>query len=619
MKITLPNNIKNLLKIIILLSLAALVFVLYFRPIELDDAWWHLAVGRWIIQNHTFPHVDPLSFTEQPTPWIIAQWLGSVIFYLVHSLSGIIGLKIFRIFVFFISFSIFITYVRRKIPFPYLVLLLFILIQGISTRCLLRPLIFNFIFIQLFLILLLNYEKNLKISRLFLIVLLGVLWSNIHLGAFVYGTLLISIFLFSFMIKYGNFLFESKKIAYSQTHIAPIKNLFLTLIFFWLCMAINPYGIDAFIYPWKTFFISSFLQINKAFSTIVEALPPDFLNPGFRWIYNLIILGILTTVLARKKDITQTILLIFSTFSLLISMRGHEFGVIVFVYSLALMYPQPITQGIKKYIYYAFIAYKNFLCILLLIYIPIFIIFGIRPCFEDQKIRKKINFQECALNIPLSTVDLLKRYSIYGRAYTTDSLGSYLLWSLYPDVKPFVDGRQITPHRFFEEFIPTLNDPENKWEQLDKKYDFQIILLDLAHITYLPFAKYLTENTSWQLVFIEGNDVLFVKKSMFELPKVLEEYQKSLREKKLTAEEKDIFKKMSDDSQKPFRAPIEPCQIKGIDEAITLNDLGFPEAAIEKILNAQIHCKDACIVPQIANIFYRNLNKETSKETPSIK
>jgi hypothetical protein len=52
------------------------------------DTHWHIAVGRWIIENGQWPRTDPFSHTVAGEPWIARDWLSQVIMYTAFSIAG---------------------------------------------------------------------------------------------------------------------------------------------------------------------------------------------------------------------------------------------------------------------------------------------------------------------------------------------------------------------------------------------------------------------------------------------------------------------------------------------------------------------------------------------------
>src|SRR6266480_3801328 len=45
-----------------------------------SDLWFHLAIGRWIIEHKSLPLVDAWSFTRNGKPWLQHEWLTDLLF-----------------------------------------------------------------------------------------------------------------------------------------------------------------------------------------------------------------------------------------------------------------------------------------------------------------------------------------------------------------------------------------------------------------------------------------------------------------------------------------------------------------------------------------------------------
>jgi hypothetical protein len=46
------------------------------------DLWWHLATGRWIVENGAIPFQDSWSYTAGDARWVVDAWLSDLIFHL---------------------------------------------------------------------------------------------------------------------------------------------------------------------------------------------------------------------------------------------------------------------------------------------------------------------------------------------------------------------------------------------------------------------------------------------------------------------------------------------------------------------------------------------------------
>lgn len=65
--------------------------------VKTDDAFWHMATGRWIVEHRTLPTVDPFTYTMTGKPWHLVNGLADVILYLAYWVgaeSGLVAIKV---------------------------------------------------------------------------------------------------------------------------------------------------------------------------------------------------------------------------------------------------------------------------------------------------------------------------------------------------------------------------------------------------------------------------------------------------------------------------------------------------------------------------------------------
>ena len=264
------------LKLSSLLLFFLALFLSFFRYIEFSDSWWHLAAGRWIVEHHNVPHVDPFVPSGQ-SPWLLTSWLGDIILYLVYQCDGILGLKLFRAFWFVGVLAVFLFYAYRKIPLPGVFILLFLLQCGFSRRCLLRPDIFNFLFIQISLICLLSYYNNSNRRSLGILLIVGIFWLNLHLGGFVYGNALIGFFLLAAIIT-------------KSFH--KVRDLSIVCILYVFFLSFNPYGLEGAIHPFKIFLAPDYIHFYKFHQLIEEDQFPSYIyQASGLWAWGFFALG----------------------------------------------------------------------------------------------------------------------------------------------------------------------------------------------------------------------------------------------------------------------------------------------------------------------------------------
>lgn len=80
-----------------LVPLAALVAPLFVRFIRSADFWWHLATGRWMVENGAIPRTDPFSFTAAGQPWHYVSWPAEWLLFRVWDIGGAGGIVALRV------------------------------------------------------------------------------------------------------------------------------------------------------------------------------------------------------------------------------------------------------------------------------------------------------------------------------------------------------------------------------------------------------------------------------------------------------------------------------------------------------------------------------------------
>ncbi len=72
------------------LALVCVAYVLLNRRLADPDMFWHIATGRWIVENRTVPTTDPFSWWAAPLhrPWVAQEWLFGLLVYGLYALGG---------------------------------------------------------------------------------------------------------------------------------------------------------------------------------------------------------------------------------------------------------------------------------------------------------------------------------------------------------------------------------------------------------------------------------------------------------------------------------------------------------------------------------------------------
>jgi hypothetical protein len=219
-----------------------------------SDLWFHLAIGRWILEHKALPLVDLWSFTRQGQPWLQHEWLTDLLFGTVANVFGLNSLVYLKWVLLVATLLLLFRVVWRLGNEPLSGYLSLVLGAAMAAPFLdLRPhLITNLLYALLLCALLPKKRPTWYLPLLFLV------WVNLH-GGFFFGLMALGILLAPTIISGP----------------APdrMRAALIGLSSALICL-LNPNGIKAFAYPLKYA-----LDRTSAFKELDEWQPP-FLQVG---------------------------------------------------------------------------------------------------------------------------------------------------------------------------------------------------------------------------------------------------------------------------------------------------------------------------------------------------
>jgi hypothetical protein len=97
-----------------------------------------------------------------------------------------------------------------------------------------------------------------------------------------------------------------------------------------------------------------------------------------------------------------------------------------------------------------------------------------------------------------------------GEVFTADHQGGYLIWTLFPRFRPYLDTRLILRTADeFAEYLDLLAHPE-RFDAFQARHHFAYVVLPAAYPDrYLGLAQHLAGSPEWTLLATDGSEVLF--------------------------------------------------------------------------------------------------------------
>jgi hypothetical protein len=489
--------------LLFLISILFLILVGYFItwPIMMTDTdlWYHLSGGRYFWQNGTIARDAFFSYITPSKSWYNYYWLFQVIVYKIFQWTDYYGLIAMRCLLYFLT-SLFIClfFFRRHKNRTELMLGLFLFVActivTLNRELLVRPHLFSYLFIVVF-IYILEFKRN----KIWLLPLLGVFWSNVH--GIEYPVMFLIVFAYLAEIYWR----QLRKIP--AGNVVGKKEKWLLISVFYTIF-ITPGIIELVQTPFSVSFQSSAFQHLY----VAELLPIPFQNffvfapisiqGAISSLQNLIVLLVAAFLLLglwkRKLRISHAVLLIGAVLLVVKHTR--------FTYEFTLLSIPLLRQGARL------LAEKKwfprrigvFALPVMLILFPLAVfhsVLGNRPAYP---------FSQSYL--PTGVVRFLNQHAPGGKILNEPNTGGYLPWALgnkfqiYMDMQMslFSDTDFATVHNAFSN--------ENVFKAFIEKYDPSFISVSLNR-PY--FKKVVASDIRFVPVFFDHAELLYVNKNQY--------------------------------------------------------------------------------------------------------
>lgn len=477
-------------------GIALVIFLSALFKIADLDFWWHLKTGEIILQTKAFPHTEIYSFTAFGREYIDHEWLFQVIQYFAfhhHGEAGIILLKCTVLTVIYLLIARFLL--KREVSAGWTIGILLLSVCGARPRFIERPEIFTALFLVLSFTLIDNYLRNRKKAGLFLLPIIVMIWANTH-AAVILGLLLQLAFIGGLLLEY---VLKGYYPAYYDAELKTIRNLFLVFISSLLLAGINPYGYRTLLVPFQlTAIIDSGLLDNQEWRRPSLSTFPFYYACLAVCIY-------LHAINFRKLTLVNFGLAIFFGYISLKYLRNV--GLFCMMMPLLVApYLSAITGKQKVEWLAAFAAAASLVFVLV----------------TDQIFEPGIGK---ASYFPAKIVDFTKSNQLQGHMINSYGFGGYLIWTLFPERKIFIDGRNEVYLPLLEKLVAARGD-SRKWKKILEEYHIEYALLNYVDtletvtvmtgsnptITYAPFSSTHFPRSSWALVYWDDDGMILVNR-----------------------------------------------------------------------------------------------------------
>ena len=493
------------------LILFVLAGLFYAQKINLTavDLGRHIKNGEVFFEKLYPISTNFYSYTEPSYPAVNHHWATGAIFYLLQKTIGFKGLSLFYILLNLATFFFFFRVAQKNSNFNLAYFFAILSIPLICTRTEIRPEVFSYLLLGVYLYLLYKFKQK-KISfRTILVILslLQILWVNLHIF-FIMGLFLIGVFLCD------SWICEKDKRLIKQY-------LFLLLVLVAACF-INPFGFKGVLTP-LTIFKEYGYMIAENQSVIF--MQKRFLKPVYFYFEFIFLITLISFVgIAFRKKLKYCIVPLL----LAIFFGAFAWRTVRSLPLFGLFFLPIVADNSYHLIQHYSIKTRKFIQIFIFVLsVGLLVLMGF---FLKQHHSQFRNIKGLGLipDVQLSAT-FFKQNQIEGPIFNNYDIGGYLIYYLFPEHRVFVDNRpEAYSVAFFKETYVPMQEDEEVWENVDSQYNFNAIYFYRHDYTpwAQPFLIKRIQDTQWAPVFVDNYTLILLKRNaknrrliqLYELP-----------------------------------------------------------------------------------------------------
>ena len=439
--------------------------------------------GEMILQGDFRPLTENLySYTQTDHYFANHHWLYGVFTYLLHQAVGWNGMVVFKVLFILLTFIVLFRAALLKADFWLVALCSIPAIFVLAGRADLRPEMFGYFFVALYVYLLLKLEQQPKTNTIFWIIPAQILWANLHItfpiGPMLVGGFLLEKLITSPPIAIGQKFSRAGLKALSQNHL--VRKLALLLVILAAVSFLNPLGIKGVIYSLTANIGSGAngplvsAEVQPLSSTIDSipkgaGLPLALIKPM------MILLGISFLIGYKRRQWFYFLGSIATATMAFYVIRSGPFLAIFFLLAFSANLNRlflAVKQWVNKQLSYRKLDFE--LCFGLLFVVA----FGIYLGLNHTDLA---GGRETGIGLSKDTEKIAQFFiknELKGPIFNDPDIGSYLIWYLYPKEKVYSDNRfgDAYSNEFFQKDYVDVVTNEDGWKETLEKYKFNTII-----------------------------------------------------------------------------------------------------------------------------------------------
>lgn len=504
-----PKSFDSWLKVgvfVLILIFAGSLFAYKINLTRADDLPRQIKIGQEVLNgNFDILYKNTFSYTEPDHKFYNHHWLSGVVFNLMHAATGWGGLSLMKIVVLVAAVALVFLTATKKADFWLVVILALPTLIMFKSRAGLRPEIFSYLFIAMYLYLLVDLDEHPGRKRVYWLIPLQLLWVNMHVF-FSIGIMMTAGFWLEKVITYRKNLKQSPL----------VKKLTIILVALVLVSFLNPRGVAGVFYRYPGDGFPVPIQENSSLANFfaVYSTWEDVSLTLFRPAVAVLAFSFLLALRkSRKKPIFYFLAGTASAILGFLIVRGTALFAIVFLPAAAANFNDVFLVA-KKWLFTKLsrgertvVGSVAMVSLVLLLGLLVFPGWGELWKYRERGIGLAPWSEEPAT--------FFQQEGLRGPIFNNADVGSYLIYALYPQEKVFVDNRFADAYsaEFFRDELLAMKANEENWKSGLQKYNFNTIFFYHYDATAnaRSFLVRRIHDPAWALVYADRLAVILVR------------------------------------------------------------------------------------------------------------
>ncbi len=459
------------------------------------DTGWHIRTGEWVLDNQRVPDRDLFSFSKPGETWYAWEWLADVFFALLYRQAGFKGVVLAAaLIITATAFLIFRAMLWRGAN-PLAAVAVCLLGVGCSSvHYLARPHIFTLLLMAVS-VWLLSSDRQRPSGRVWLLIPLTALWTNLH-GGFV--ALIATLGL----TAAGSAVEACLEPAMRGARLRSARRYALLAGGCLAASLVNPFGYHLHAH------VVTYLKSDWIRKSVEEFQSPSFREETMLQFEILLVAGLfVAAAAARRRRVVEALWILLWTHAALGSVRHIPVYVVVaaplIAAGLTRVWERAAAGRSGDSVVSILKALGDdsapgFRRVTAWLAAPVLVLAVINGPVKWPNDFPKEKF-------PVNLVDRHREALAGARVFTSDQWADYLIFRSYPRQRVFFDGRSdFYGPEIGHQYVRMIQ-AHFEWEQLLDRHRFDFVLSPADW----PLASLLKRDRRWRIVEDDGRGILF--------------------------------------------------------------------------------------------------------------